>query len=86
VSAALPDGTTGEELRYTGERKFCQPKDEHVSQTVLERDGKVCTCFATNVTTYCSAGFAGRVIPVDHTLYATREEAEAAKALWGESW
>ena len=79
VPAVRPDGTTGEELRYTGERKFAQPEDGRVSRVLLERDGEVCRCMYGSAR-YCSAGFGGRPIPAGHVLYASRKAAEAVAA------
>ena len=76
IDVTLPDGTTGQELRYTGARGFTQPEDERVSRTVLERDGEVCKCIYGNAKS-CSAGYAGKVIPPGHILYTSRKTAEA---------
>jgi hypothetical protein len=79
MPATRPDGTTGQELRYTGERKFEQPEDGRVSRVLLERDGEVCRCMYGNAR-YCSAGFGGKAIPAGHILYASRKAAEAVAA------
>jgi hypothetical protein len=41
VPTVLPDGTTGEELRYTGEREYCEPVESRAPRGPLERDGQV---------------------------------------------
>jgi hypothetical protein len=79
LPATRPDGTTGQELRYTGERKWSQPEDGRVSRVLLERDGEVCRCMYGN-SKYCSEGFGGKPIPAGHILYASRNAALAVAA------